>query len=231
MWYSDHDSMKRIIIFLFPFFLCLTSQAQSLDSLTTIAKIIRIDYGVSSERYLTVLNEIVKAANIQENYNTAYQYRKEYYEIVKGKYGVDSPEYADACVRMGTVSYRLFGSAEGVKFYKEGTALFEKLGIVNYTYIGGLSLMSEILDREGNRNDGFLVREKLIRVLETVEEEYVDELLSAYIGTYPFLLESGKGEQQILYMQKAQHLIKKYNIAANVLDKAAVAFGVPRIWH
>lgn len=224
--------MKHILISsLCLFFLCLASQAQSLDSLTVQANTIKVEYGTSSERYLTALNEIVKVANAQEDYETAYKFRKEYYVIVKEKFGVDSPEYADACVRMGTVSYRLFGASEGLKFYEDGTALFEKLGIVNNTYIGGLSLMSSILDGENMKNEGFMVREKLIRVLETVEKEYVDELLSAYIGTYPFLLESGKGEQQILYMQKAQNLIKKYNIAANVIDKAAVAFGVPRICY
>ena len=161
--------MKRAFILFLIFFYTL-SNAQSIDSLVVVANNIRDNYGENDERYLEALSNIVKAT---DDFAVAYRYRKKYYEIVKDKFGTESPEYADACVRMGTVSSRHIGVEEGFRYYQEGVTLYEKLGVINYSYIGGLSLMCDILDKQGQEDNAFIMRERLINKLETVEKDYI----------------------------------------------------------
>ena len=146
--------MKRAFVLFLIFFYTL-SNAQSIDSLVVVANNIRDNYGENDERYLEALSNIVKAT---DDFAVAYRYRKKYYEIVKDKFGTESPEYADACVRMGTVSYRHIGAQEGFMYYQEGVSLYEKLGIVNDLYIGGWSMMCYILDKQGFEERAFIMR-------------------------------------------------------------------------
>ena len=219
--------MKRAFVLFLIFFYTL-SNAQSIDSLVVVANNIRDNYGENDERYLEALSNIVKAT---DDFAVAYRYRKKYYEIVKDKFGTESPEYADACVRMGTVSYQHIGVQEGLMYYQEGVSLYEKLGIVNDLYIGGWSMMCYILDKQGFEERAFIMRERLISKLETVETDYVSQLLTEYIGTYPYLMQSGRIDEQVHYMEKAQNLIKKYNVAHELSEHTALVFAVPRICY
>ena len=223
--------MRTLYILIMSLFLCITSYAQNLDSLKTVAATYKATYGETDHRYLDALNKVVRRANEQEEFDVAYTFRKEYYEIVKSKYGTESPEYADACMRMGTVTYRSVGLEEGLKFYLESIALHEKLALYNDNYFTILSIMCQMYEQKGDYESAHATRNKLITLLEPKADDYAAHLLSAYAATYPYLINVGKYEQQILYMDKAQALIRKYNLAEDFPDLTALVFGTPRLCY
>ena len=212
-------------------FLCVTSYAQNLDSLKIVAASCKDMYGANDQRYLDALNKIVRRANELEEFDVAYTYRKEYYELVKSKFGAESAEYADACMRMGTVTYRSVGLEEGLKFYLESIALHEKLALYNENYFTILSIMCQMYEQKNDYESAHATRSKLISSLEPKADEYAAYLLNAYAATYPYLLNAGKYEQQIQYMNKAQSLIRRYNLAEEFPDQTALVFGAPRFCY
>ena len=223
--------MRTLYILIMSLFLCVTSYAQNLDSLKTVSEELKRNYGINDARYLNSLSEVVKAAINEEDYRTAYDYRKRYYNIVKEKHGEKSPEYADACLRMGTVSYYYIGANEAIKFYLDALTLFDELNIFNDTYLQGVSLLCKMYLETGDYDTYLSIHKELISMLERAGEDYAIFLLNEYVGSYSYLMQFEDYDTVLDYMYKAQKLIKKHDLGFLLTEQASIAFAVPRICY
>lgn len=82
----------------------LRCYAQSLDVLIDNANRIKMQYGEFDDRYLGALDTLVKAAFIEEHFETAHKYRSIHSDIIEKMFGPASLEYAEAVWRLGNIS-------------------------------------------------------------------------------------------------------------------------------
>lgn len=99
--------MKRLIPVIFSLLaltLNISVRAQSFEDQLKKAENIKIQYGETDDRYLEALSKAVASAFDEKNFEEANRLRLAHSEIVKGKYGENSLEYAEDMWRLGNVS-------------------------------------------------------------------------------------------------------------------------------
>lgn len=121
--------MKRlipVILTCFALFMGYTSRAQSFTDLLAQSEQIKAKYGETDDRYLDALSKVVSTAFDEEKFEEANKYRIQHSEIVKGKYGENSLEYAEDMWRLGNVS-DFKGEQYRFDCYKKAQRILETL--------------------------------------------------------------------------------------------------------
>ena len=81
-----------------------TLKAQSFTELLVQSEQVKAQYGETDDRYLDALSQAIQAAFSEQKNEEANKYRSIHADIVKGKYGENSLEYAEDIWRLGNVS-------------------------------------------------------------------------------------------------------------------------------
>ena len=121
--------MKRLIPVILSL-LCLFSglpvRAQTFSDLLSAAEQAKAKYGEMDDRYLDALSTAIQAAFNEQKNEEANKYRLIHAEIVKGKFGENSLEYAEDMWRLGNVSeYK--GEQYRFDCYKKAQRILESL--------------------------------------------------------------------------------------------------------
>ena len=125
-----HNMMKRIITIVTIFLTLLSSnsiKAQSFEEQLRKAEAIKAQYGETDDRYLDALSSAIQVAFNEEKAEEANKYRLIHADIVKGKYGENSFEYAEDMWRLGNVS-SFKGDAYRYNCYKAAQKSLEAIG-------------------------------------------------------------------------------------------------------
>lgn len=121
--------MKRlipIILSILALTLSISVRAQSFEEQLNIAESIKTQYGETDDRYLDALSKAIQAAFSEQKNEEANKYRLIHADIVKGKYGENSLEYAEDMWRLGNVSeYK--GEQYRFDCYKKAQRILETL--------------------------------------------------------------------------------------------------------
>lgn len=125
--------MKRLIPLILSFLalsLSFSVKAQTFDEQLKRAESIKKQYGETDDRYLDALSKAIQAAFSEHKNEDANQYRLIHAEIVKGKFGEISLEYAEDLWRLGNVStYK--GESYTFDCYKRAEGIYEKVNAQN----------------------------------------------------------------------------------------------------
>ena len=121
--------MKRLIPIIFSFLaltLSISVKAQSFEDQLKKAESIKTQYGETDDRYLDALSQAIQTAFSEQNNEAANKYRLIHADIVKGKYGEHSLEYAEDMWRLGNVS-DFKGEQYQFNCYKKSQHILETL--------------------------------------------------------------------------------------------------------
>lgn len=121
--------MKRlipVILTSLALFIGHALKAQSFSELLDQSEQIKAKYGETDDRYLDALSEAIQAAFNEQKNEQANKYRIIHSDIVKGKYGETSLEYAEDLWRLGNVS-EFKGEEYTFSCYKKAEGIYEAL--------------------------------------------------------------------------------------------------------
>ena len=121
--------MKRLILIIqtcITLFIGYISKAQSFNELLSQSELVKAQYGETDDRYLDALSHAIQAAFSEQKNEEANKYRMIHADIVKGKYGEYSLEYAEDMWRLGNVS-AFKGEQYCYDCYKKAQQILESL--------------------------------------------------------------------------------------------------------
>ena len=129
-------TMRRLIIVCM--FLCgfAAVYAQDVHCLAAKADSLKALYGESDRRYLDAFTDVIQNLYDNKEYEQAYRLRKKHCEIILGKYGADSYEYAEDMFRLGNVATYAVGEQDALGFYLKALDAFEASGSMSSEYYG-----------------------------------------------------------------------------------------------
>jgi len=129
-------TMRRLIIVCM--FLCgfAAVYAQDVHCLAAKADSLKALYGESDRRYLDAFTDVIQNLYDNKEYEQAYRLRKKHCEIILGKYGADSYEYAEDMFRLGNVATYAVGEQDALEFYLKALDAFEASGSMSSEYYG-----------------------------------------------------------------------------------------------
>lgn len=121
--------MKRLIPVILTCVALLTGhtlKSQSFTELLAQSEQVKARYGETDDRYLDALSQAIQAAFSEQRNEEANKYRLIHADIVKGKYGENSLEYAEDMWRLGNVS-DFKGEQYRFDCYKKAQRILESL--------------------------------------------------------------------------------------------------------
>lgn len=121
--------MKRlipVILLLFAISTGTSLSAQTFTDLLAKSEQVKALYGETDDRYLDALSQAIQAAFGEQKNEEANKYRLIHADIVKGKYGENSLEYAEDMWRLGNVS-DFKGEQYRFDCYKKAQRILESL--------------------------------------------------------------------------------------------------------
>ena len=109
--------MKKIYLILSTLVCGIMSYAQDISTMIVKTDSIKTLYGIEDQRYLDALTDVIQNLYDNKDYKRAYTLRKEHCNIVYGKYGADSYEYAEDMFRLGNVATHACSEHKALEYY------------------------------------------------------------------------------------------------------------------